>query len=137
MNGLNHVRLNTSSACLACSTVICTFGSDKKAVAVCHARFHLICSVAALTGAVSGRNEDPNDSPKSLDPILGVGISSSLAGGKTAAKTRSYADILETMLVANGNMNKSGNLNAITLTVYCMYIEVLGKHKGFGPGTHM
>lgn len=75
---------------------------ERKVVAACHALSHLICSVAPVS--VPGCEVivccEPKVSPKPEEPrmgvAVGVGVSTSLGGGKTEAKIRSWNAVIIT-----------------------------------------
>lgn len=69
-------------------------------VAVCHALSHLICSAAPVSVADCEAVVccEPKGSPKPEEPrmgvAVGVGTSTSLGGGKTEAKIRSWRVVI-------------------------------------------
>lgn len=73
---------------------------ERKVVAVCHALSHLICSAAPVSGPEFEASVccEPKGSPKAEEPrmgvAVGVGTPTSLGGGKTEAKIRSWSAVI-------------------------------------------
>ena len=74
--------------------------SERKVVAVCHALSHLICSAAPVSkeGCEIFVCCEPKGSPGPEEPrmgvAVGVGMSTSLGGGKTEAKIWSWRAVI-------------------------------------------
>lgn len=73
---------------------------ERKVVAACHALSHLICSAAPVSvpDCEAVVCCEPKVSPKPEEPrmgvAVGVGVSTSLGGGKTEAKIRSWNPVI-------------------------------------------
>ena len=104
---------------------------ERKVVAACHALSHLICSAApdSVPDCEAFVYCETKGSPKAEEPRIGVavggGTSTSLGGGKTEAKIRSWNAVIVTGGGKHhGRLNTANSLERIILKLRARLDEI-------------